>query len=33
VGAAATVAGHLGEGAGRLELDGGTKRIADGEAE
>ena len=31
--AAATVAGHLGEGARRLELDGGTKGIADGEAE
>ena len=33
VGAAATVAGHLGEGARRLELDGGTEGIADGEAE
>ena len=31
--AAATVAGHLGEAARRLELDGGTEGIADGEAE
>ena len=30
--AAATVAGHLGECARRLELDGGTQGIADGEA-
>jgi hypothetical protein len=33
VGAASTVAGHLGEGAWRRELDGGTEGIADGEAE
>ena len=30
---AATVAGHLGEGARRLELDGGTEGIADGETQ
>jgi hypothetical protein len=30
VGTATTVAGHLGEGAGRFELDGSTEGIPDG---
>jgi hypothetical protein len=33
VGTAATVAGHFGESAGRLELDGGTEGIANSQAD